>query len=549
MSSLPVTGTPRPTNGLDAIVRTQLAQHLGLLRHDIELRAHLDRSPRSDEMRAVLADIAALSERVSLVEVLEDEHRDVPPVRRPSFAVVRRGDESVRTWFAGLPAGHEFTSLVLALLWAGGHPPRHDDATLDRIRAVPGRRRIETFYSQSCQNCPDVVQALTLASVLNPGLTHTAIDGAAFAAEAEARGVLSVPAVFVDGELVHSGRAGIDELMALLDREHAFALSPPTDVTEPFDVLVVGGGPAGAAAAVYAARKGVRTGLVAERLGGQVLDTLAIENLISVPRTDGPQLARALDAHVRQYDVEVIGGQRAVALHTSSAVSATCDTETGLGVELAAGVTLRAHTVVLAPGAAWRTLGVPGEAEYRNRGVTFCPHCDGPLFKGRRVAVIGGGNSGVEAALDLAGIVEHVTVVEFADELRADAVLRRALERTDNLAVITGAETTEVLGDGRAVRGLRYRDRSTGGHVELPVAGVFVQIGLVPATDWLAGVVERNERGEILVDGHGATNVPGVFAAGDATDSAYKQIVVALGSGATAALGAFDHLVRARADG
>jgi alkyl hydroperoxide reductase subunit F len=514
---------------LDAALTAQLRSHLERLVHPIELVSSLDDSNRSAQLAELLEEIAALSDLITVVRVDDD-------ARRPSFAI-RRVGAGIEVRFAGVPLGHEFTSLVLALLHVGGHAPRVTPEVAEQICSIEGEHHFETFFSLSCQNCPDVVQALNVMSVLNPRIRHTAIDGASFAAEAEARQVLAVPAVFHEGELWSSGRMSLEEIVAKLDDRAVAREAERLAAKDPYDVLVVGGGPAGASAAIYAARKGIRTGLLAERFGGQVLDTMAIENLVSVPHTEGPKLATALETHVHEYDVDVMGRQRATRLLPAEAGGY-------VGVELANGAVLRSRTVVLSTGARWRTMGVPGEEEYRNKGVTFCPHCDGPLFKNKRVAVIGGGNSGIEAAIDLAGVVSHVTVFEFLDTLRADAVLQRKLHSLPNVTVIMSAETTEVVGDGQRVSALRYRDRTTGTEHTVELEGVFVQIGLLPNTDWLRDSVELSPRGEIVIDDRGQTSVPGVFAAGDATTVPYKQIVIALGAGATAALSAFDHLIR-----
>ncbi|HEU5083896.1 MAG TPA: alkyl hydroperoxide reductase subunit F [Acidimicrobiales bacterium] len=518
---------------LDTALADQLRAHLASLTQPVELVATLDDGPKSAELAELLSEIADMSDLLTLRTDGDDE-------RRPSFAIVRTGTD-VRVDFAGVPMGHEFTSLVLALLQVGGHPPRVDDETAAAIRALPAGSRFETFFSLSCQNCPDVVQALNAISVLNPGIQHVAIDGAVFPGEAEARGVLSVPAVFLDGELWEQGRMSLQEIVAKLDTGSAERAAADIDAKDPFDVLVVGGGPAGASAAVYAARKGIRTGLVAERFGGQVADTMGIENLVSVPYTEGPKLVAALEAHVGEYDVDVMDLQRAARL-----VPAASDGGVH-SVVLESGATVQARAVVLATGARWRTLGVPGEEEHRNKGVHFCPHCDGPFYKGKRIAVVGGGNSGVEAAIDLAGIVEHVTVLEFMDHLIADEVLQRKLHSLGNVDVVLDAQTTEITGSGGKMDGLTYIDRTTGDQRRLDVAGVFVQIGLLPNTEWLDGVVDLSDRNEVVVDERGRTNVPGVFAAGDCTTVPYKQIVVSLGAGATASLSAFDHLIRASA--
>jgi alkyl hydroperoxide reductase subunit F len=515
---------------LDATLKSQLAAYLEKLRLPIELRASLDDGEASRELQALLEEIASLSGLISYARTDDD-------ARRPSFAIVRTGtDTAVR--FAGIPMGHEFTSLVLALLQVGGHPSREAQELLAQIAALEGEFRFESYFSQSCQNCPDVVQALNLMAVLNPGVRHVAIDGALFQAEVESRQVMAVPTVYLNGEVFGAGRMTLAEIVGRLDTGAAAREASQLDAKDPFDVLVVGGGPAGAAAAIYAARKGIRTGIAAERFGGQVLDTMGIENLVAVAETEGPKLAAALEQNVRHYGVDLMNGQRAAKLLPAG--------EDGLlRVELASGAVLRSRTVVLGPGARWRQMGVPGEDTYRNKGVAYCPHCDGPLFKGKRVAVIGGGNSGVEAAIDLAGIVAHVTLVEFDSKLRADEVLQRKLRSLANVTVLVNAQSTEVLGDGGKVNGLVYRDRLLGNEHRLELEGIFVQIGLLPNTEWLKGTVELSARGEIVIDAHGQTSLPGVFAAGDATTVPYKQIVVAMGAGSTAALGAFDHLIRA----
>jgi alkyl hydroperoxide reductase subunit F len=518
---------------LDASLTAQLRSHLAKITRPVELAASLDDGPKSAELMELLDEIAALSDEITVVRTDDD-------TRRPSFAINRVGtDVSVR--FAGIPLGHELTSLVLALLQVGGHPSTVAPEVIEQIQDLEGEYRFETFYSLSCQNCPDVVQALNLMSIVNPLISHTAIDGALFRAEVEERQVMAVPAVFLNGEPFDTGRMTLEQILGKLDTGAAARAAERIDAKDPFDVLVVGGGPAGASAAIYASRKGIGTGVVAERFGGQVLDTLAIENFVSVPYTEGPQFAAALEQHVKEYDVDVMHLQRATRL-------VPADEPGGLAtVELASGASLQARAVVLSTGARWRQMNVPGEQEYRNKGVTYCPHCDGPLFKGKRVAVIGGGNSGVEAAIDLAGVVAHVTVVEFDGKLRADDVLQRKLHSLPNVDVVVSALTTEVVGDGEKVTGLVYEDRTTGETRRVDLDGVFVQIGLLPNTEWLEGTVELTPRGEIVIDERGQTSVPGVFAAGDCTTVPYKQIVIAMGAGSTAALSAFDHLIRTSA--
>ncbi len=517
---------------LDSAIAEQLRSHLTNISQPVELVASLDDAPKSSELRELLTEIAALSDSLSVRFDGDDE-------RRPSFAIVRVGSD-VQVRFAGIPMRHEFTSLVLALLQVGGHPPKVTDEVAEQIRALPGTYRFETYMSLSCQNCPDVVQALNAMSVLNPSISHVAIDGALFQDEVEQRKVMAVPTVYRDGELFGSGRTSVEEILATLDAGAADRAAEEINDKDPFEVLVVGGGPAGASAAVYAARKGIRTGVVAERFGGQVLDTMGIENFISVPYTEGPKLATALEQHVREYDVDLINLQRATAL-------APAGDDGLLAVELASGATVHARSVVISTGARWRHMNVPGETEYLNKGVAFCPHCDGPLFKGKRIAVIGGGNSGVEAAIDLAGVVDHVTLLEFDHQMRADDVLQRKLRSLPNVDILVSAQTTEVLGDGEKVTGLTYTDRTDGSEHTVELAGIFVQIGLLPNTEWLQGTVELSERGEVVIDQRGATSVPGVFAAGDCTTVPYKQIVIALGAGSTAALSAFDHLIRTSA--
>jgi NADH-dependent peroxiredoxin subunit F len=517
---------------LDANLKAQLSAYLEKLTQPIELVASLDDSDKSRELDALLSDIASLSDRIT--------RRDGDDARKPSFAINRAGtDVGVR--FAAIPMGHEFTSLVLALLQVGGHPPKIEEELANQVRDLEGEFRFETFMSLSCQSCPDTVQALNLMSVLNSNIHHVAIDGALYQDEVEAREVMSVPTVFLNGKPFDQGRMTIEQIVARLDTGATEREAGKIRAKDAFDVLVVGGGPAGAAAAIYAARKGIRTGVAAERFGGQVLDTLAIENFISVQYTEGPKLGVALEQHVREYDVDVMNLQRATALVPASEPGGLIE------VQLENGASLRSRSVILSTGARWRQMGVPGEEQYRNKGVAYCPHCDGPLFKGKRVAVIGGGNSGVEAAIDLAGIVEHVTLIEFDTRMRADEVLQRKLRSLGNVDILLNAQTTEVLGDGQRVTGLVYRDRSSGESQTVELAGIFVQIGLLPNTEWLKGTVELSPRGEIVIDERGATSVPGVFAAGDATTVPYKQIVIAMGAGSTAALSAFDHLIRTSA--
>ena len=515
---------------LDANLKQQLKAYLERITQRVELVATLDDQPASAEMRTLLEDIEALSDKVSL-------RLDGQDARRPSFSISRAGaDMGLR--FAAIPMGHEFTSLVLALLQAGGHPPKVEEAVVEQIQALQGEFVFETWMSLTCHNCPDVVQALNLMAVLNPRVRHVAIDGGLFKAEVEQRQIMAVPTVFLNGKPFGSGRMELAEILAKVDSGDAARKAAQLDAKAAFDVLIIGGGPAGAAAAVYAARKGIRTGVVAERFGGQTLDTMGIENFISVTETQGPKFAAAMETHVRAYDVDIMNGQRVAGLEPATQAGGP------ITVTLENGATLKSRSVVLATGARWRNVNVTGEQEYRNKGVAYCPHCDGPLFKGKRVAVIGGGNSGVEAAIDLAGIVAHVTLLEFDSSLRADAVLVAKLKSMPNVSIHTSAQTTAITGDGQKVNGLDFKDRSSGQMQHVDLAGVFVQIGLVPNTEWLKGTLELSRHGEIMIDARCATSLPGVFAAGDVTTVPYKQIIIAGGEGAKAALSAFDHLIR-----
>lgn len=506
---------------LDADIKAQLTQYLQLMEGDVLLKVSAGSDAVSNDMLALVDEIASMSSKIKV------EKTRLP--RTPSFSVNRVGEDTGVT-FAGIPLGHEFTSLVLALLQVSGRTPKVDQNVIDQIKNIRGEYHFESYISLTCHNCPDVVQALNLMSILNPGITHTMIDGAAYKEEVESKNVMAVPTVYLNGELFGSGRMTIEEILAKMgNAPDASELANK----EPYDVLVVGGGPAGASAAIYAARKGIRTGIVAERFGGQVMDTLGIENFISVKYTEGPKLVASLEEHVKEYGIDVMKSQRAKRLEKKELIE----------VELENGAVLKSKAVIISTGARWRNIGVPGEAEFKNKGVAYCPHCDGPLFAGKHVAVIGGGNSGIEAAIDLAGIVKHVTVLEFMPELKADAVLQKRLYSLPNVTVLKNVQTKEITGTDK-VNGITYVERDTGTVQHIELQGVFVQIGLVPNTDWLGDTVERTRFGEIVVDRHGATNVPGVFAAGDCTNSPYKQIIISMGSGANAALGAFDYLIR-----
>ncbi|MGP7818844.1 alkyl hydroperoxide reductase subunit F [Niallia sp. 01092] len=506
---------------LDADIKAQLAQYLPLMEGDVLLKVSAGSDDVSRDMVALVDELATMSSNIKV------EKTQLP--KTPSFSVNRIGEDTGVT-FAGIPLGHEFTSLVLALLQVSGRAPKVDQKVIDQVKSIKGDYHFESYISLSCHNCPDVVQALNLMSVLNPGITHTMIDGAAFKEEVESKNIMAVPTVFLNGESFGSGRMSLEEILAKVGSTPDASEFADKD---PFDVLVIGGGPSGASAAIYAARKGIRTGIVAERFGGQIMDTVGIENFISVKYTEGPKLAASLEEHVKEYDIDVMNLQRAKRLEKKDLIE----------VELENGAVLKSKSVILSTGARWRNVGVPGEAEFKNKGVAYCPHCDGPLFAGKRVAVIGGGNSGVEAAIDLAGIVKHVTVLEFNSELKADSVLQERLYSLPNVTVIKNAQTKEITGTDK-VNGISYMERDTEEVKHIELEGVFVQIGLVPNTDWLGETVERTRIGEIVVDNHGSTNIPGVFAAGDCTNNPYKQIIISMGSGANASLGAFDYLIR-----
>ena len=507
---------------LDADIKQQLSQYLQLLEGDVLIKASASSDDAvSNDMLTFLDELAGMSSRITVEKA--------QLARSPSFSVNRTGEDTGIV-FAGIPLGHEFTSLVLALLQTSGRAPKVEQSVIDQIKSITGHYAFETYVSLSCHNCPDVVQALNVMSVLNPGISHTMIDGAVFKDEVESKEVMAVPSVFLNGEFFGSGRMSLEEIVAKISEAPD---ASTFDAKEPFDVLVIGGGPAGASSAIYAARKGIRTGIVAERFGGQVMDTVGIENFISVKYTEGAKLGASLEEHVKEYDVDVMKLQRAKRLEKKDLIE----------VELENGAVLKSKTVILSTGARWRNVGVPGEAEFKNKGVAYCPHCDGPLFAGKDVAVIGGGNSGIEAAIDLAGIVKHVTVLEFMPELKADSVLQDRLFSLPNVTVHKNVQTKEITGTDK-VNGISFIDRATGEEKHVELQGVFVQIGLVPNTDWLGDAVERTRMGEIVVDRHGATSLPGVFAAGDCTNSPYKQIIISMGSGATAALGAFDYLIR-----
>ena len=516
---------------LDTTLKNQLSSYLEKLTRPVELIASLDDSKASAEVGELLEQITGLSDKISL------RREDALFSRQPSFMIAQAG-QTHGPVFSGSPLGHEFTSLVLALLQTGGHPSKESQQLLSQVAELDSDLHFETYYSLSCHNCPDVVQALNLMAILNPKVTHTAIDGGVFREEVEQRQVMGVPAVFLNGQSFAQGRLSLSEIVSKVDTNAGKKAAEALNQRPPYDVLIVGSGPAGVAAAVYAARKGIRTGLIGERFGGQVLDTVDIENYISVPKTEGGRLAGALRQHVDDYRIDVIEAQSVSRLLPAETAGELHRLTTG------SGATLSAKSVILATGARWRNMNVPGEEAYRTRGVTYCPHCDGPLFKGKRVAVIGGGNSGAEAAIDLAGLTEHVTLLEFAPEMKADKVLRDKLHSLPNVEVILNAQTREVVGDGQQVTGLQYQDRLSGELHSVALSGIFVQIGLLPNTGWLTDTLSLNRFGEIEIDSKCETSRKGIFAAGDCTTVPYKQIIVACGEGAKASLSAFVYLIR-----
>ena len=513
---------------LDQKIKEQLDQYLQKLESDVVMDAYIDSEDSSNSMIDLLSEIAAITDKINLIT-----HKDSNE-RIPSFKV-NKPEEETGIQFAGIPLGHEFTSLVLALLQVGGYPVKLSSDQINQIRGIEGNYNFETFISLTCHNCPDVVQALNVMALINPNINHCMIDGALFQNEVSDRKIMSVPTIFLNGEEFGQGRIELEEIINQIDSKAVEKAAENISKKEPFDMLIVGGGPAGASAAVYAARKGIKTGVVAERFGGQVMDTLGIENFISVKATEGPKLVAALEEHVKEYDVDIINLQKAKKLSKNGG--------NYYEVELEGGGKLESKSVVIATGARWRELGVKGELEFKNKGVAYCPHCDGPLFKGKKVAVVGGGNSGVEAAIDLAGIVGHVTILEFESELKADQVLVNRLKSLNNVDILLNVQASEIVGTDKVTH-MQFIERDTKDEKKLYVEGIFIQIGLVPNTDWVKDSVSLSKYGEIEVNNHGETSMPGVFAAGDVTTVPYKQIIIAMGEGSKASLGAFDFLIR-----
>lgn len=514
---------------LENNLKQQLAQYLDMLKTEVTIGLSVNNDDNSEKVRGFVEDVASLSDKIT-IEEKELEYT-------PSFEL--KGDfEHGRIIFAGVPLGHEFASFALALLQVGGVEPKVDEGTKKRIKSIEDTQNLETIVSLSCHNCPEVVQSFNIMAVLNPNINHTMIEGSMFQDVAESRDVLAVPAIFKEGEFLEGGKQTMDSLLKLIGSKKT---SDDFADKAAYDVLIIGGGPAAATASIYSARKGISTGLVASEFGGQVVETLGIENIPGFKYTEGPDFMANMNEQVTALGVDVMTG--ALASDVREAENSSNDLRL-VEVELDNDAVLKARTVVIATGARWRLIGIPGETEFRNKGVAYCTHCDGPLFKGKPVAVIGGGNSGIEAAIDLAGMVDHVTVLEFLPELKADQVLQDKLNSLDNVTVIKNAQTTGLYGDSKLER-LEYTDRETNEEHSIDVAGCFIQVGLVPNTEWLEDTkVNLTDRGEIEVNPDGSTSLEGVYAAGDATTSLFKQIVIAAGSGATAALGAFNYLMR-----
>ena len=516
---------------LDQAMLDTVRQYMSALTRDITLALAPGEHAKRDELKTFLAQIVATSPRLSLVE-----QADAALASPISFKLLADGTDT-GIIFSGIPGGHEFSSLILAILQAGGSALKLDDSIQALIRAVRQPLQFVTYVSLSCHNCPDVVQTLNQFALLNPAISNEMIDGGLFQEQIEAKNIQGVPAVYLNGEPFANGKIDTARLIEkLLERYPDLAsAAAPAEALPLQDVVVIGGGPAGSSAAIYAARKGLNVTIVADRIGGQVKDTMDIENLISVPKTTGPELAGKLHTHLKAYPITIRENLRVQSVEKGSATHK---------VVLNTGEVIETRTLIVASGAKWRELGIPGEKENIGNGVAFCPHCDGPFFKDKDIAVIGGGNSGVEAALDLAGIVKSVTVLEYMPELKADKVLVEQLGKRDNIRVITSAAAQAIDTEDGKVSRIRYTDRTTDEAKELPLQGIFVQIGLVPNSDFMGDIVERTRFGEIVINAKGETNTPGIFAAGDVTTVPYKQIIVAMGEGAKAALSAFDYLIR-----
>ncbi|GAF61635.1 alkyl hydroperoxide reductase protein F [Psychrobacter sp. JCM 18903] len=489
------------------------------------------------ELIDFLTKIAGTTDKINFDATATDDSLPSPI----SFKVVSHVDGELTDTgivFSGIPGGHEFTSLILAILQAGGHTLKLDESIQKLIKRFNKPLQFQTYVSLSCHSCPEVVQALNQFALLNDGISNEMIDGALFQEQVDANNIQGVPAVFLNGKPFANGLIDTAKLIGKLQEQFPDLLAEADDDAEQLeqqDVTIIGAGPAGVAAAIYTARKGLKVTMVADRIGGQVKDTQDIENLISVPLTTGTELSANFEKHLREYDIT---------LKEHVSVKEISETEDeNYRIHLNTGETFETRSIILATGAQWRKLGVPGEEENIGKGVAFCAHCDGPFFKGKDIAVVGGGNSGIEAALDLAGIVKHVTVLEFADDLKADQVLINKAKEKANIEFITGAATQEIKATDGKVTSIVYQDRSTGDTHERDLAGVFVQIGLVPNSAFVKGFVDLNRFGEIEIDERCRTDRKGIFACGDVTTVPFKQINIAMGEGSKAALSAFEYLV------
>ncbi len=513
---------------LDANILEQVKGVLTNLQSDITFKVMRNSDDEnSTRFSSFIDEIASCSSHLNV------EYCDGTDFR---FNVLHNGQDTGIS-FRGIPNGHEFSSLLLAVLNADGQGKNMpDEAIAHRIKALRGKVQLQTYVSLTCTNCPDVVQALNVMSLINPNVSNETIDGALYQAEVTRLNIQGVPSVYVNGEPFHVGRGDLGTLLEKLEDKVGTTHDDTADKTvRDYDVVVLGGGPAGVAAAIYSARKGLQVAVVAERIGGQVNDTVGIENIISVPKTTGLQLAADLRSHLADYPIAIYDNRKIMQVSLKEKIKS---------VAVRGGEEFHAPAVVIATGASWRRLGLPDESKYIGHGEHFCPHCDGPFYKGKNVAVIGAGNSGIEAAIDLAGICNHVTVLEFADTMRADDVLQQKAQSLNNIDIFTSTQTTALLGNGKQLEGITVKDRKTNRERNIKLDAVFVQIGLSPNSEAFKDEVELTPRHEIVVDANNRTSTSGVYAAGDVTTVPYKQIMIAMGEGAKAALSAFDDRIR-----
>ncbi len=508
---------------LDNDIKTQLQTYLQMIINPVIIEACLDDSNDSNQISSFLKEVSDMSDKVSYQEATSS-------IYKPSF-FIKNQTSNIHINMAMLPTGHEFTTFVLALLQVGGHPLKISEKTISDIKNIKEELSFTTYISLSCPNCPDVVQAINIMALLNPNIKSTTVDGSLFEEEVEEQNITAVPTIKLNGQDFSQGRISLEDILNKLDAVDTQAQAKELNEKGIFDVLVIGAGPSGATAAIYAARKGIKTGIIADRLGGQLLETIDIENFISIKKTQGQKFAQAIEEHIKEYDVDIMLPFLATSITKQNNI---------FEITLNNNATIKAKSVITSTGARWRKLGVEGDDK---KGVVYCPHCDGPLYKGKEVAVIGGGNSGVEAAIDLAGIVKKVTLVEFMDSLKADDILQKKLKSLPNIEIITSAQVSKVIGGDKA-SGFEYINRTTQEIKTIEVNAIFVQIGLMPNTEWLKDFVELNKAKEIIIDSKCQTSVAGFFAAGDASSVPYKQIIIAAGEGAKASLSAFDYLIR-----